>query len=99
MYVHKCDGTTKSAEDSKGILIHGKVEVNLRPSYDKRDPMVGRRFWMDGWDDVMDEAEGLSLYCLDCEEPFAQAIRGMDVSGVEAMLQEGAFTEVEWVDE
>jgi hypothetical protein len=98
MYKHKCDGS-KSAEDSKGILIHGKVEVNLRPTYQRLDPDAGRRFWMDGWDDVMDEAEGLSLYCLDCEEPFAQAIRGMDVVGVESMLQQGDFTEVEWVEE
>ena len=97
MYRHKC-GTAKSAEDSKGILIHGKVEVNLRPSYGSQ-PDAGRRFWMDGWDDVMDEAEGLSLYCLDCEEPFATAIRGMDVVGVESMLQEGAFADVEWIEE
>jgi len=96
MYRHKCEAA-KSAEDSKGILIHGKVEVNLRPTYERLDPNAGRRFWMDGWDDVMDEAEGIRLYCLDCEEPFGEVIKGQDVVGVESMLQGGELNEVEWM--
>jgi hypothetical protein len=92
MYKHKCEAA-KSAEYPKGILIHGKVEVNLRPSVHDE-----RKFWMEGWDDVMDEAEGIRLYCLDCEEPFGEVIKGQDVVGVESMLQEGELAQVEWVE-
>jgi hypothetical protein len=91
MYQHKCEAA-KSADYPKGILIHGKVEVNLRPTFDERT------FWMEGWDDVMDEAEGLRLYCLDCEEPFGEVIKGQNVRSVESMLQEGELAQVEWVE-
>ena len=92
MYKHKCE-PAKSAEYPQGISITARVLANLKP-------VDGDRyFWVDDphGDLFPDDTKVDELYCLDCDEAFAQVVRGMDLAQVESMLQDGELNEVEWM--
>ena len=94
MYRHNCIAT-KSAEYPKGISITARVLANLKP-------VDGDRYyWVEDThgDLFPDDTRVEELYCLDCDEAFAQVVRGMDLTRVEYMLQEGELSAVEWVED
>jgi hypothetical protein len=94
-YRHKCDAAKDAEISARGITITAKVLANLKPLEDG-----GRVFWVDNFHEDMfaDQTIADELYCLDCDEAFAQVVRGLDLARVEQMLYDGELAEVEWYE-
>lgn len=94
-YRHKCD-EARDAVSARGISITARVLANLKPLEDG-----GRAFWVDDFHEDLfpDSTTADELYCLDCDEAFAQVVRGLPLESVEQMLYDGELAEVEWYEE
>lgn len=95
IYRHKCDEAKDAEISARGITITAKVLANLKPLEDG-----GRAFWVDDFHEDLfpDQTTAEELYCLDCDEAFAQVVRGMDLARVEQMLYDGELSDVEWYE-